>query len=570
MRSKLKKLWQLIHNPAKLKEYARWISRQTKPFLPSLALMTLIDLVLILIGFGSSFLSKTVVDSATAAKPYATAFAIMFTLTAASIGIGAFVNILRTMINERFAFGIRLKLFDRLLASQYLPLSRYHSGDLLTRLTSDANTVATSIATAIPSLAMIFVRLIIAFMLLYSYSPFLALSALLLAPGGLLVSLLTSRKLKEYSIEVKETEAAYRSFLQEHTAHIAVVKTFCMEEHSRTRMSDLRGRTLEALLKRSRLGVLTSTLVRCLFSLGYLLSFSYCLHGLHSGTLSYGTMTLFLTLFSQIQQPLIGLGQLLPQAIAILASADRIMELESIKEDPRSGCTALPSEVSLTFDNVSFAYDRTEILRDISFTATPHQLVGIMGPSGAGKTTLIRLILALAEPTSGNITCCYDGTDEAISADARRMIAYVPQGNTLLSGSIRENLRWGRPDASDEEMFKALEDASADFVHSLPQGLDTPLGEKAMGLSEGQAQRIAIARALLRRAPILILDEATSALDEASEERILSRLSDPKRAYAPLCLIITHRRSMLRYFDRLIEIDKEGHAAFTTPAKPTQ
>lgn len=245
------------------------------------------------------------------------------------------------------------------------------------------------------------------------------------------------------------------------------------------------------------------------------------------------------------------------------------MELETVEDDQRTGCTALPKEVSLEFDNVTFAYDRTEVLRNISFIAQPRQLVGIMGPSGAGKTTLIRMILALTEPASGSICCHYGGTREAVSADTRRLIGYVPQGNTLLSGTIRDNLRWGCPDASDEDMFQALEDASAGFVRKLPQGLDTLLGEKAMGLSEGQAQRIAIARALLRRSPILILDEATSALDEASEERILSRLSDPNRAYAPLCLIITHRRSMLRYFDRLIDIDENGQGTFRALEKET-
>ena len=227
--------------------------------------------------------------------------------------------------------------------------------------------------------------------------------------------------------------------------------------------------------------------------------------------------------------------------------------------------THTSDEVGLCFRDVDFSYDSRKILQGVSFTAEPRQLVGVMGSSGAGKTTLIRLALSLITPDAGSVTFDCGGEKETASADSRRHIAYVPQGNTLLSGTIADNLRFGSPDASEAEMWAALEQAAADFVHDLPEGLNTPLGERAGGLSEGQAQRIAIARALLRRAPVLILDEATSALDAVSEEKILSRLSESGRSYAPLCLIITHRRSMLPYFDRLIEIDDEGRAKVSCP-----
>lgn len=565
MKSKLKKLWQLLRHPEQLKKYGRWLGRQIRPFFPSLMLMTAIDLLSVLIGFGSSFVSKNVVDTATQGQSFTKAFAMMILLTALPIAIGAAVGVLRTLINERFAFGVRLKVFDKILSANYLGLSRYHSGDLLTRLTSDADTVANSIASAFPSLAMIFFRLIAAFVLLYGFSPFLALSALLLAPAGLIISLISGEKLKKLSVEVRESEAAYRSFMQEHTAHMTVVKSFCMEEQSRRKLQEHRQRTLSAVLKRNKLGVFTSTLVRCFFSLGYLLSFGYCILGLYKGNITYGTMTLFLSLFSQIQQPLMTLSHLLPQAIGILASAGRLMELEAIPEDPRTGATAMPEEVALSFSDVSFAYDQEPILQHVTFTAQPHQLVGIMGPSGVGKTTLIRLVLSLTRPTSGQAVFQYNGNQEPLSADSRRLIAYVPQGNTLLSGTIRENLLWGNPNATEDAMRQALSDADAGFVLSLPQGLDTPIGEKAAGLSEGQAQRIAIARALLRRTPVLILDEATSALDENSEKHILTRLSDPCRAWAPLCLIITHRRSMLPYFHQLLDIHEGGQVTVSHP-----
>lgn len=564
MKRKIKKLLNALRNPEKVRRYIRWLAEKSKPFWPQLALLVGIDLLAVLISFGSSFVSKNVVDSATEGLEFLPAFAVMILFSAVSIGMSAAVNVIRTLINERFAFGIRMRVFDRILSANFLGLSRYHSGDLLTRLTSDVDTIASGIASALPALGMILVRLVVAFVLLYGYSPMLALAALLLAPVGLLLSLLTGGKLKRLSAEVKESEAAYRSFIQEQLANVTVVKTFCAEERSRERLTSLRQRTLDVVLRRSRLSVLTNLCIRVVFSLGYFISFGYCIFGLSSDTLTYGTMTLFLSLFSQIQQPLVNLSHLLPQAIGVLASAGRVMELEDIPDDVRTGMTQRSDEVSLRFTDVSFAYGRKPVLHGVTFTAEPHQLVGVMGPSGAGKTTLIRLALALANLNGGTVEYLIDGTAEPASADSRRHVAYVPQGNTLMSGTIADNLRLGDPEATEADMWAALEQAAAGFVRELPEGLDTQLGEKAAGLSEGQAQRIAIARALLRRAPVLILDEATSALDAASEEAILANLSAPDRAYAPLCLIITHRRTMLPYFDRLVEVGKDGSARVTT------
>lgn len=542
----------------KIKKQILWLWEKTKTFCPRLLGVVGIDLLAILVGFSASFVSKNVVDTAAAGRSFTEIFVLLVALTALPIIISAATGVFCALLHERMAFSIRTKVFDCILSARYLGLSAYHSGDLLTRLTSDADTVANSIASALPSLVMILVRLVAAFVLLYGFSPFLALAALLLAPAGLIITLVSGKKMKALSTEVRESEAAYRSFLQEHTAHMAVVKAFCMEDVSRRQMGELRQRSLTAMVKRTRLGIVTSTLVRTFFALGYLLSFGYCVAGLSNGSITYGTMTLFLSLFAQIQQPLMNLSHLVPQVIAMLASVSRIMELEEIPEDETTGASAQPGEVTMTFHQVSFSYDQETVLQDVNFTALPHQIIGIMGPSGAGKTTLVRLVLALMSPTDGAITLTYDGQEERLSAASRRLIAYVPQGNSLLSGTIRENLLWGNPEASEGELYQALAEADAGFVHSLPESLDTRIGEKAFGLSEGQAQRIAIARALLRHAPILVLDEATSALDEESEKRILSALSAPDRQYKPLCLIVTHRHTMLPYFDQVLHLQDDG------------
>ena len=554
MKQKIKRVLYHLRHPERLLRYLKWIVDKARPFLPSLCLLTGIEAAMVLVGFVSSFISKHVVDSATAGRDFAAAFIIMIAVSFISIFINSAVSLASTLINEKFSFSVRLKVFSHILDGDYLQLSRFHSGDLLTRLTSDAGTVAGGIASAFPSLLMILFRLLMAFIILFRYTPFLAISALLLAPVGLLMSMLLGEKLKQLSVEVKECEAAYRSFMQESLANITVVKSFCAEGRSGKEMNRLRKRTLDATLRRARLSVAMNICIRLLFNLGYFIAFGYCLTGLFRGSLSYGTMTLFLSLFSQIQQPIMSLSHLIPQCVGMLASAGRVMELEDVPADRRCGMQDTFPALGLRFDHVNFAYGRKAVLQNVSFNAYPGERIGIMGPSGAGKTTLIRLVLSLLTPDSGSVEFFCGDSVEPASADSRRHIAYVPQGNSLLSGTIADNLRYGNPDAGEAEMWEALHCAAADFVRTLPDGLDTRLGEKASGLSEGQAQRIAIARALLRRTPVLILDEATSALDEATEKTVLSNLA-AGGAHHPLCLIITHRRSMLPYFDRLIEID---------------
>ncbi len=562
MKQKILRLWRVLRHPQKLLKYLSWLMDKTRPFLPSLGLLMLLDGISISIGFVSSFASKHAVDAATAGQEFLPAFFIMIGISLASILFSSIVSIFTTQLNERFSFGIRTRVFDHALRADWLGLSRYHSGDLLTRLTSDVDTIASGIASAIPTLFMIGFRLAAAFVILFGYSPSLALSALVLGPVGLFLSVLSGEKLKQLSAEVKSNEAAYRSFLQETLANITVVKTFCLEDASNEKLAALRLKSLRTILRRSRLSVMMNIAVRLMFNLGYFIAFGYCIFGLSRGDITYGTMTLFLTLFSQIQQPIMSLSHLLPQLIGVMASVGRVMELEDIHSEVRSGLPQMPEKVGLRFEDVDFAYQRKRILRGVSFAAQPGQMIGIMGESGAGKTTLIRLALSLIQPGSGRVEYLCDGRSEEATADARRFIAYVPQGNSLLSGTIADNLRSGKADATEEEMWQALSHAAADFVRTLPLGLNTPLGEKAAGISEGQAQRIAIARALLKQAPVLVLDEATSALDAAAEEKILSHLTAPGRAYAPLCLIITHRSQMIPYFDGLLKIDGAS-AAFT-------
>lgn len=323
------------------------------------------------------------------------------------------------------------------------------------------------------------------------------------------------------------------------------------------RLTKLREERFYWVYRKTGLGTASSTVMSLAFQGGYLIAFSYGAWQLSRQQITYGTMSVFLTLVNRVQAPILGLAQQIPRIIALLTSAGRIMELQRIPGEQRAAGEIRGWEIGVELRNVCFGYTREPVLKRVNLKICPGEFVAIAGESGIGKTTLIRILMAFLETGAGTVDF-YNGSGQRQETGAfvRKFIAYVPQGNTLFSGTVRENLQMGREDASEEELWAALKLASGEnFVRSLPEGLDTVIGERGHGLSEGQAQRIAIARAFLRRAPFLILDEATSALDEATEVAVLQglRALEPR----PTCLLITHRKGVLKYCDRELCI-REG------------
>jgi ABC-type multidrug transport system fused ATPase/permease subunit len=330
-----------------------------------------------------------------------------------------------------------------------------------------------------------------------------------------------------------------------------------MEERSTEKVGDLQKERLLWINKRSKTGAAANTVISLGYWAGYFMAFVWGALKLADKTGTYGTMTVFLQLVNQIQSPFLGLSYMIPQVISAMASAGRLIELENFNKEVPGEYVDIPPGAGIKLKELSFSYDKEEnVLNEASMEAGPGEIVALVGPSGEGKTTVLRLLLALMKPDTGEITC-YDtaGHEYQVSSSLRKWFSYVPQGNTLFSGTIAENLRSGYPEANEEEMRNALEAACAwDFVGKLPEGLNTVIGEKAHGLSEGQAQRIAIARAFLRKAPIIILDEATSALNIEIEERLLKNIRSHEKNHT--CIMITHRRTSLDICDKVYRIDE--------------
>ncbi len=544
------------------KDNVKWLIRLGKGFRKYVFGFLVINFISMVVTLLSSVAGKYVVDAAVGfgMGSFWQYIVMMTATTLVTILLSFFASLFSSYVGEKFAFNIRAKMFDKVQRSKWFEISRFHSADMLSRLTGDINSISGAIISIVPSVAVASVEFLVVLGILLYYDPTMAFIGLVVGPLGVIAGSVFRRRFVKYQKHLRESESEYYSFFQETFSNLAVTKTFQMEDENIKRFSDIRKRRLKLIMKSSRLSSFMHIIIKLIYNMGYVAAFSWCAYRLANpeDNYTYGTMTLFLSLVSVLQNTIKSMGGIVPMVFSAVVSARRVREITELPQECGNGRTDIPQKVGVRFKDVCFTYEKEEVLHNISVNIAPGRRVGVVGSSGAGKTTFIRLLLALIEPDSGVAEYIAQGECERISPDSRRFVSYVPQGNTLISGTIRSNLLIAKKDATDKQLWSVLEMAeAAEFVRKCPDGLDTVLSEKAGGLSEGQAQRLAIARALLRERPVLIFDEATSALDEVTEKKIFISLAEKNDK---TCFIITHRRSMLEYCDVIFEIGDSGCA----------
>lgn len=462
-------------------------------------------------------------------------------------------NILGVRANNR----MRLSIFSRLMRSQWLYLQKHHTGDLINRLESDVNGITTLITETTPAVIVVVIQLIASFFLLFSMSPLLAVAILFILPVCLVVSRIYVKSMRNYNRQIRESDSRIQSVLQESLQHKALIKALEQNRQTEERLTQLQDNLHQQVRSRTKFSIGAFSFIQLGFAGGYLTAFLWGVQGLYSGSITFGTLSAFLQLVGLIQRPTMDLSRYLPGMVSALTATERLKELEDIPQEEQGEVKMLSGIAGVRFKNVGFKYDNegNSIFENFDFDFTPNSATAIIGETGAGKTTLIRLLVALITPQEGTIEIYNDSEQHNSSPLTRCNFVYVPQGNSLVSGTIRDNLLMGNPEATDEMLCNALRTACADFVFDLPQGLDSELSEQGGGLSEGQAQRIAIARSILRPGTILILDEVTSALDEETEQEMLQRLTSQQTGKT--LIFVTHRPAIIQFCDRVLKIDKK-------------
>lgn len=539
----------------------KWIIENGKKSFPIIFLLTVISVILSLIQVHFATASKNVMDIATGKMQgtLSSAFLVLISLLLLRLGIQIGVSYLNVHASSRFAMQLKRHIFKTLIGKDYLSVAKYHSGELLNRINSDVSVIVNGIIAILPSAALFITSIIGAFCVLYNIDNTLAIIILCIGPVVGVGARIYSVKFKDMHKKCQEYDGKTKSFMLEILQNLLVVKSFNCEENMLDKSENLQMQTYKLQVKKVSVSLIAQIGMFLIFNAGYYFAMAYAAFRLSQGLLTYGDVTAILALVSQIQTPFKSISSLIPQAFAVSASIERLLELETLKNEPAIS-SYLPLSTyddmeEIVYDNVTFSYNSDSSISGINMRINKGECVVIAGESGAGKSTAIKLLLGIMTPDSGRIFISGKKGEIEVNKDTRPLFAYVPQGNLILSGTIRENIAFSHDDATEEDIIYAAKVAQIwDFISGLDKGLDTQLGEKGLGLSEGQTQRISIARAILHNAPILLLDESTSALDSQTELNLLSAI---RKMTDKTCIIVSHKQAAFDICDSVIYIEKK-------------
>lgn len=548
-------------DPQQLKQEFLWLLGRIRQYKGHILTVGILGMLGTVMGLASSVASKYLIDAVTG---YSTEMLKKAAVTMVLLMLGGLVL---QGLSSRITASVHLHVknemqhltYGRILRAGWEALEPYRSGDLLNRLTADVHTVSDGIISFLPSLFSSVIRFLGALGIILYYDPVMAVIALLGVPVTLGLSRIMLGKLRQHNLEMKELTGEVMSFQEDSFRNLTSIKAFSVTDHFETEMRRLQGTYANAFLSYNAFQISISAFLSLVSMAVTGACLGWCIYQLWNGRISYGSLTLFLQLASTLRGSFSSLVSLAQQVISITTSAGRILAVEALPEEAQAIPQGLAEEnnLGIQIEQASFHYQNGDsVLDTFDFSAQHGDLIAVIGPSGEGKTTFLRLLLGLIEPCSGNAALVgSSGNSYSISAGTRSVFAYVPQGNSVFAGTIAENLRLVNPDATDEELVNALKIACAwDFVSRFPEGIHHFLGAGGRGISEGQAQRLAIARALLRRAPILLLDEATSGLDVTTERQLLENLRQCNLLQT--CILVTHRPESARFCSRTYEIHR--------------